>query len=352
MKNHKVTWWLSAIVILIIAVAGGILVGRQMSPAKPTTTTKMTKSKQPKQRPRTTKRAASSVSRNATNNLTVSDLGAGTMAMAIIDYASHHLPNDGVHSWQAMNQDYRKNLGTVIISKEYVQRLNKPGTGVAYYVVPRGSDADGTDLAVFPSYTLEKDKTIHLYQPGRPNKAVATVSLATVVADVNQARRADKVREVGQAMSIVQRNDAGQDGDPNHISTDDLKTPQMTDKVVLAFGMARDTNHFWQDLKRYIARQNVTLALAPLEDVQGTMVAANSTEQGCTIYYEAANVASGRPDMYNFGHYIDGSHTNNDIAGGLKDLGFTMNEMLRYVNAHGGKSALTNIHIKSGTYIQ
>ncbi|WP_318767083.1 hypothetical protein [Lactiplantibacillus carotarum] len=155
---------------------------------------------------RSSQKAANSSSLNTTNDLVVSDIGPGTRAMAVTYYASHHVDQVGQHSWQKMNQVYLKKMGTIIASKEHVDLMNKPGTGQAYYVVPRDEKVGTAQLASYPCYTVQNNQKINVYQPGQGHKAVLTVSLKTVIRYINHERQADKIREIGQMIVFTDQS--------------------------------------------------------------------------------------------------------------------------------------------------
>jgi len=353
MSKRKVWWWLFVGVVLLLVAGGGMLIGRysqsttQTSAKQSSSETKSTVSSSDEAKQMA---QSNSVKKDKTNNLKASDLGAGSMVEAIAYYASQHVNQVGSHSWQKLYQSHVDELGTVIISKSNVKKMNKPGMGVAYYVVPRGSDVD---ISQYPCYTLEKDKSINIYQPGHYEKVAVTVSLKQVVRAVNVGHQADKIRELGENVGISDKShDIESDGDANHLTTSDMKTPGMTEKVVVFFGISKDSNEFWQSMKRDLARGNTIIEFGDVDNVMGKAIFAHQSENGCVIYHQPSNPTVGRPDLYNFGHYKgDGEYTNNDIPGGTTDMGFTLDEMLKYVNTHGGRQALENIQIKSGSYI-
>lgn len=360
MIKRRLGWGLLAIVVLIAAVGAGVWAGqRSQSVAKPATTatsqsTKhkdaVNRSSQSTKKASSQSQATSSVKQDATNNLTTAGAGGGTLAMAITCYASQHVAQAGTHSWQEMYQSYLKDMGTIIMSKTAGKKMVKPGQGVVYYVVPRGGEVETSKLATYPSYTLEKDQRINIYQPDESKKVATTVSLKQVVQGVNQAHQATKVREGGYSMAIAdRRDDVESDGDANHLTTKDLDAGDTLAKVVIAYGMMRDTNEYWQNLHNYFD-ENVTLEIVK-SDQGGNMIAMPDNSTGCIVYYAPQNSTGGVPDLYNFGHNSADGQTNGDIPD-LGTVGATTGKMIQYINAHGGRAALDQIKLKAGSDFQ
>lgn len=363
MKKHRFGWWLLAVVVLIAAIGGGIWIGkRTQTTTHPVVTSKAAdKTKQTshssqsssasKEATATKSSSSRAVSQDSTNNLKAdSSLEAGGLeATTIAYYASNHVGQKGRHSWKEIYQSWVSDLGTVIVSKLNVAQLSKPGMGVVYFAVPRGGDVDSEQLSTYPSYTLEKDKRINIYQPDGAKKPAMTVSLTEVVQYANQMHQAAKIREIGQAMAIGdRRDDVEPDGDANHLSNKDLETDQMVEKIVICYGMLRDTDEFWQNLQADF--DNGALVIAK-SDKGGNFIGVPQNSTGCIVYYAPQNTTGGVPDLYNFGHVDGDSQTNGDIPGS-NSVGFTTGEMIKYINAHGGRAALDGINLAPGSHFE
>lgn len=338
MQRKRHLWIWVIIVVLLIGLGAWLVVKNKSS-----NTQRADQVESSSNRSSATKRktVVQSQSKKETAHLSINSITPEETALVIAYYGAKKF-NDS-DGWSSVYNQLSNGTLKLMLSSKYNKELAKPGTGVQYVFVKKQSDTSKLTIRNAPSYTLENDQTVNFYQPYNYENTIHRVSLEEIIDFGNEHEIAGQIkqREKNVTLTDVRKTETNNTLTENDLNDD---ANYLFEKALVFYGTQRGTTDEWKSLKKMIAEETVKLEFSGSASEGTEIVLQQAGSTGALIFYESAS--TGHPALYNFGH-LTGTGEDDYKFGdtGNSNVGYTVKELLPYINSHGGRAAVEKMPI-------